>query len=125
MKTQLKTDNFEITLADIDIENETLSFDAKLSLAYLLTTKSGINHPTDTTEFFTDFSHDYNGNTFDFVEIGFTAHADELDFGVRYDYAGSDLIDDYQESVSAFGKPIVDFIDAHCKQLNIPFYPNR
>ena len=123
MKTQLKTDNFEIALTDIT--NDSISFVAKLSLAYLLTTKSGIDNPTDATEFFTDFSHDYNGNTFDFVEIGFTAHADELDYGVRYDYAGSDLIDDYQESVHAFGSQIVNFIDAHCKQLNIPFLPNR
>lgn len=123
MKTQLKTDTFEITLCDIDTDS--VSFDAKLSLAYLLTTKSGIDNPTDATEFFSDFSHDYNGNTFDFVEIGFTAFAEELDFGVRYDYAGSDLIDDYNESVYAFGKPIIDFIDAHCKLLNIPFLQNR
>lgn len=123
MKTQLKTDTFEITLSYIDTDS--VSFETKLSLAYLLTTKSGIDNPTDATEFFNDFSHDYNGNTFDFVEIGFTAFAEELNFGVRYDYAGSDLIDDYNESVYAFGKPIIDFIDAHCKLHNIPFLPNR
>jgi hypothetical protein len=122
MKTQLKTDTYEITLTDID--NETVSFDAKLSLAYLLTTKSGIDDPTETTEFFNNFSHDYNGNVFDFVNIGFSAD-ETLNYGVRYDYAGSDFCDDFDDCISAFGKPIIDFIDAHCKLLNIPFYPNR
>ena len=117
MKTQLKTDTYEITLTNINADS--ISFNAKLTLTYLLATKSDNNSATDVTEFFNDYSHD------NFIDIGFTATDSQLYYGILHNHAGSDIFDDIDDAIASYGTPIVDFIISHCKLLNIPLYPNR
>jgi len=120
MKTQLKTDNFEIAVTDIT--NDSISFVAKMSLAHLLTTEFGINDPTETTQHVNDYPTADNDND---ITYYFTASSGNLNYNIKNSGSGYDYYDTHNEIVAIFGSQIVDFIDAHCKLLNIPFYPNR
>lgn len=122
MKTTKTTEEFTIAITEIksDYDNPTdfeINFESTLTPAYLRT-----------TEYFTDGTAADNGDFFDCdITYEFNVahrHNNGLYFIIKSDRSG-DYIDTIDAAIYAYGKPIVDFIDAACKLLNIPFYPNR
>lgn len=119
MKTTLNTDTFTISITEIepDYSNPTdfeISFETTLTRAYL----SNI-FDTDTVN---DILDDDNDITFE-LNVAHR-HDNGLYYIIKSDHNG-DYYDSYDGAIYAFGQPIIDFIDAACRLLNIPFYPNR
>lgn len=122
MKTQLKTDNFEITLTEIeiDIDNPTnyeICFESTLTTAYF----ASIHGIEIANKIANDFCNGDN-ETYEFNVAH--RHENTLYCIIKNDRNGC-TFDEIDHATNQFGKPIIDFIDAHCKLLNIPFYPNR
>lgn len=121
MKTQLKTDTYQIAITDIDIDindptNYEISFETTLTPAYLLT-----------TEYFTDGTAAANDDTACTTTYELNVahrHDNGLYYIVQFDRNG-DCFDDIDDAIRQFGKPIIDFVSSACKLLNIPFLPNR
>jgi hypothetical protein len=105
---------YEITLTNTN----PLSFTAHLSRTYLLS--------NDYTNDFIDDLSDLTISGIDQIVYEFNIHDNCLNYFIPANsIGGTDFIDDYDDAISAFGTPIIDFIDSHCKLNNIPFYPNR
>ena len=118
MKTQLKTDTYEITLTEIDIDvndptNYEISFETTITTAYFASIHGA--------EIANDFC-DGDSETYEFNVAH--RHENTLYCIIKNDRNGF-TFDEIDHATDQFGKSIIDFIDAHCKQLNIPFYPNR
>ena len=117
MKTQLKTENFTITLTEIDIDiNDPTNYEITFET-------------TITTEYFTsihgiEIANEFCDGDNETYELNIAhRHENAIYCIVKHDRNGF-TFDDIDSAISQFGTPIVDFIISHCKLLNIPLYPN-
>lgn len=122
MKTTLTTATFTIAITDIqpDCDSPTdfeICFESTLTPAYLRTTEYFTDGTAASNDDFADHDVTYEFNVAH-------RHNNGLYFIIKSDRSG-DYIDTIDAAIYAYGKPIVDFIDAACKLLNIPFCPNR
>jgi hypothetical protein len=113
MNTQLKTNDYEITLTDINQSAKTAAFTATLTHKYL----TAIHNIDIANEF-------CNGDN----EITFNLYLNDNNC-LSHDIDGQNNSDDSSDSIDTaihhFGNAIIAFIDIHCKLNNIPFYPNN
>lgn len=119
MKTTLNTDTFKISITEItpDYENASdleLSFELDMTRSYLDTI-----FDTDTVN---DILDDNDSITFE-LNVAHR-HDNGLYYIIKSDRSG-DSYSDYDDALHAFGQPVIDFIDAACRLLNVPFYPTR
>lgn len=121
MKTQLKTDTYQIAITDIDIDsgnpsNFEISFETTLKAKYLRA-----------TEYFTDGTAAANDDTACTTTYELNVahrHDSGLYYIIQNDRNG-DSFDDINDAIRQFGKPVIDFVSSACKLLNIPFFASH
>lgn len=119
MKTTLKTQTYQISITEISPDHNDptrleICFDADLTRDYIATLDCA-------DDFLADLDLDESGLIF---ELNVAQRHDDKIYAIIKNDRSGDCIDDLDESVIAFGQPIIDFIADACRLLKIPFYPN-
>lgn len=115
MKTQLKTENLTMTLADIDIDKKELMFTATVTRDYLFATESANVASHDIDEAFID------RDTIDFEFIIAPRYNDCVYCGHGHDAVA---VDTYDFS-DVYGNEIYSFIKTATTHFNLPLFENE
>lgn len=111
MKTQLKTENLTVTLAEIDIDKKELMFTATVTRDYMFSTDAANITSHDIDEAFID------RDTLDFEFIIAPRYNDDIYCG-----HGDDSVADYSTFSYVYGDEICNFIKTAATHFNLPLY---